>query len=427
MDILRRIGCRSCGTILAPVLSLGPIYLSDFPRSAGTRAHPPVPLDLTRCTNPACTLVQLAHTTPPDWMFRQYWYRSNVNESMRAELADIVRDATSRVDLPHHAVVVDIGANDGTLLQQYPQGLTTVAWEPAANLYEALRPHANVLYPEYFHVEADSWGLESKARIISVVACFYDLDDPHVFLEGITRILHPEGVLVIQQAYLPAMLAATAFDNLCHEHLTYQDLRSLEAMLEPHGLRVFDVVERAINGGSFRALIGFADHWGAREAVEALRRKELAFYADRPRVFEAFAHKVERVKAQLQAILAMYTAKGATVDLLGASTKGSTLIQYCGLDARTIRQAWERSPEKWGRYYSVSAIPIVSDEEGRKDPPAVLLSTIWQFRDSLLAREAEYLSKGGRIVFPLPHVETVLYGAQSHTPTYPFPATSPED
>jgi NDP-4-keto-2,6-dideoxyhexose 3-C-methyltransferase len=410
MDTLRRIGCRSCGTILAPVLSLGPIYLSDFPRSAGTRAHPPVPLDLTRCTNPACTLVQLAHTTPPDWMFRQYWYRSNVNESMRAELADIVRDASSRVDLPHPAVVVDIGANDGTLLQGYPQGLTTVAWEPAANLYEALRPHANVLYPEYFHVEADSWGLESKAKVISCAAMFYDLDDPHAFLEGITRILHPEGVLVIQQAYLPAMLAATAFDNLCHEHLTYQDLRSLEAMLEPHGLRVFDVAKRAINGGSFRALIGFASHWGAQERVALLRQQEALFYHDRPRVFEAFAHRVERVKEQLQGVLAGYATVGGVVDLYAASTKANTLLQYVGLDARSIRQAWERSPEKVGRYVGVSAIPIVSEAEGRADPPSALLVGAYQFRDAFLAREHEYMTQGGRLIFPLPVVEVVQYG-----------------
>src|ERR1700682_1439085 len=127
--------CRSCGAALAPVLSLGPTYLSDFPRSAGTKAHPPVPLDLVRCTSPTCGLVQLAHTTPPDWMFRTYWYRSGVNESMVAELKDIVRHACSRVTLQKGDTVVDIGANDGTLLQQYPQDLTIVAWEPAANLY----------------------------------------------------------------------------------------------------------------------------------------------------------------------------------------------------------------------------------------------------------------------------------------------------
>src|ERR1700682_1440755 len=103
-----RTTCRSCGASLVPILSLGPTYLSDFPRSAGTKAHPPMPLDLVRCTSPTCGLVQLAHTTPPDWMFSTYWYRSGVNESMIAELADIVRQASARVSLGPRDIVVDI-------------------------------------------------------------------------------------------------------------------------------------------------------------------------------------------------------------------------------------------------------------------------------------------------------------------------------
>ena len=407
-EILHHLTCRACSSPLQPILSLGCLYLSDFPRSAGTRPHEAIPLDLQRCTNPACTLVQLAHTTPPDWMFRTYWYRSAVNESMIVELADIVREASSRVSLAHNDTVVDIGANDGTLLQQYPEGLCTVAWEPAANLYEVLRPRAKVLFPEYFHADA-SWHIGVQAKVVSAVACFYDLEDPHAFLDGITRILHPDGVFIVQQAYLPAMLAASAFDNICHEHLAYHDLRSMEALLVPHGLHVVDASLRAINGGSFRLTIAHAHPGGhgPYPSVEAMRRSELAFYADRPRVFAAFAHKVERVKEQLQAVLAECSALGKSVDLLGASTKGGTLLQYCGLDARTIRQAWERSPEKWGRYYGTSAIPIVSDIEGRKDPPAALLSTIWQFREGLIAREHDYLAAGGKIIFPLPHVEVV--------------------
>jgi NDP-4-keto-2,6-dideoxyhexose 3-C-methyltransferase len=402
--------CRNCGMGLVPILSLGPITTADFPRSAGTRTHPPVPLDLMRCPSIACGFVQLAHTTPPDWLFRQYWYRSGVNETMRAELADVVEGAMARVTLLPGDTVADIGANDGTLLQQYPESLhlTTVAWEPATNLYEALRPHARVLFPEYFHAGA-RWEESGRAKVATAVAMFYDLDDPHDFLEGITRILHPEGVLVIQQAYLPRMIETTGFDNCCLEHLGYHDLRSMEALLGPHGLQVVDVEERAINGGSFRTVIALKGARHPTPAVEAMRRQELEFYADgRAAVWARFATRVEATKRQLRAVLDGYQHTGGAVDLYAASTKSNTLLQVCGIDARQIRQAWDRSPEKWERYLGGTAIPIVSEEHGRADPPAALLVGAWGFREAFLVREQEYLEAGGRMIFPLPRVETVM-------------------
>jgi SAM-dependent methyltransferase len=411
--IPRRTRCRACNTFLMPVLSLGPINLSDFPRSAETPpAHPPVPLDLMRCPSEACGMVQLAHTTPPDWLFKTYWYRSGVNETMVAELQDIVRQAISRVSLPPElGPVVDIGANDGTLLAQYllvaPNArLFTVAYEPAANLYEALRPRAKVLFPEYFHADA-SWSMFDRARIVTAVAMFYDLEDPHAFLDSITRILHPKGLFIVQQAYLPAMLQATAFDNICHEHLAYHDLHSMEALLEPHGLEVVDVEERSINGGSFRTYIQFQGVTMPTPAVANMRGKERVFFHDRSLIYETFADRVEEVRVQLQGILSAYHHSGGVVDLLGASTKGNTLLQFCGIDHTLIRQAWERSPEKHGRVYGVSGIPIVSEEVGRADRPAALLSTIWQFKEAILQREHAYLSQGGRIILPLPAVESV--------------------
>jgi len=409
--VTRRNTCRSCGALLTHVLDLGDIALADFPRSAGTRRrHPAVPLVLVRCTASTCGLVQLLHTTPPEWMFHLYWYRSGVNETMVAELKDIVAHACTRVDLPPHATVVDIGANDGTLLQQYAAlgqaKLLPVAWEPAANLYEVLRPHAHVLYPEYFAVSAP-WEHTVRARIITAVAMFYDLDNPHAFLDGITKILHPEGVFVVQQAYLPAMLASTAFDNCCHEHLEYYDLRAMEALLAPHGLEVVDVDLRAINGGSFRTTIMFTGAGTVSPHVAAIRDMEARFFQDTPEVYAAFAHRVEDVRTQLRAMLEAYADRGAAVDLYAASTKSNTLLQYCDVDARVIRQAWERSPEKVGRYVGVSGIPIVSEAEGRGDPPAALLVGAWQFKEAFLQREQAYLQQGGRMIFPLPHVESV--------------------
>lgn len=413
-----RTRCRVCGALLLPVLSLGHLHLSDFPNAPDTKAHPAVPLDLCRCSRAACGLVQLAHTTPPSWLYQQYWYRSGVNEAMVAELADIVRQAILLADPPPRSVVVDIGANDGTLLAEYTKPgnlsrhLLRVAYEPAVNLYTELRPHANVLFPHYFQI-ADPWKAESQARIISSIAMFYDLDDPNQFVADIGKILHPDGVWVIQQAYLPAMLQQVAVDNIGHEHLEYYDLKALEFLLDAHGLEVVDVALRAINGGSFRTYVRWKGRQAPTPAVAELRQMEAQLWRDDPSpVFAKFASRALEARRMLRDCLEAYHAEGLVVDALGASTKGNTLLQWCGIDKTWIRQAWERSEHKVGRYVGVSGIPLVSEAEGRANPPAALLCLIWQFRDMLLEREQEYLAAGGSMIVPLPALEVVRHARE---------------
>mgnify|MGYP001222806122 FL=1 len=411
--LLQHTHCRVCAAPLEPSLSLGDLFLSDFPQVATDRAHPAVPLELVRCTGGTCGLVQLAHSTPPAWLYGEtYWYYSGVNDTMRAELLDVVRGAAARTTLPKHAIVVDIGANDGTLLQQYTavvgddHFLLKVAYEPARSHYAALRPHVHVLYPEYFTVD-DPWPLPTKARIITAIAMFYDLEDPHAFVASLTKALHPDGVVVIQQAYLFSMLATTDISNIGHEHLEYYHLAPLEKLLAAHGLEVVDVELRAINGGSFRVCVQFTGRGVVSPRVAERRAEEARLLAIQPLLWQTFIQRAEAIRTQLLALLHAYRDHGTPVDLYAASTKANTLIQWCGVDHRLIRQAWERTPQKVGRYVGVSGIPIVSEAEGRQDPPAALLVGAWQFRDNFLSREAEYLAAGGRIIFPLPYVEVV--------------------
>lgn len=411
--LVARSTCRVCQARLEPVLDLGSLYLSDFPHGATTKAHPAVPLVMARCTGP-CGLVQLCHTTPSDWLYGQYWYRSGVNESMVAELRDIVVQALKRVEVPPHGVVVDIGANDGTLLAQYetlaPKAIR-VGYEPARNLYEACRPHASVLYPQYFRV-AEPWASSTRAKVVTAIAMFYDLDEPHQFVEDVTKVLAPDGVFIIQQAYLPSMLANTAYDNCCHEHLEYYSLTSLVYLLHQHGLEVMDVELRAINGGSFRVYVQSArgDRIPSPRVAACLEEERVLFGImdkGQPWVYHAFATAVEHSRQQTREVLAAYQHAGGVVDLYAASTKVNTLLQFCGIDSTHVRQAWERSPEKWGRHVGVSRILIVSEAVGREDPPSALLVGAWQWRDYFVKREQAYVKAGGRLIFPLPSLEVV--------------------
>jgi NDP-4-keto-2,6-dideoxyhexose 3-C-methyltransferase len=405
--------CRACGDYLETILHLGHLHPSAFP-ALGEAPHPAAPLDFCRCKR--CRLVQLRHTVDPDLMFKdQYWYRSSINEVMRAELADIVAGAIARVPaFTTKDLVVDIGANDGTLLAAYRthppvHGVTRIAFEPARNLQAALAPHAEVRIPDYFPQGLGQLHLQGRCKVISSIACVYDLDDPGAFAAAIADCLTPDGVWVVQFQDLAAMVNACAFDNICFEHLCYYSLHSFEQVIAPFGLEVVDAEIRAINGGSYRLWVQQAGgplttRAGGLSRLLTVRRKEAG--CDDWDTLERFAWRVGEARRQIQAAVEAELTAGGVVDAYGASTKFNTLLQYCGLGPDVIRQAIERSPEKWGRA-TATGIPIVSEDAGRADPASAWLVGIWQFRAAILQREAGYLGQGGRLIFPLPVVDVI--------------------
>jgi hypothetical protein len=237
----------------------------------------------------------------------------------------------------------------------------------------------------------------------------YDVDDLHTFVDAVKFVLHPEGVWIIQFQDLAQMLAQTAFDNICHEHLTYPRLEDLVHLVAGAGLVVKDVEPRAINGGSLRVVVQHrADGQGQprtptrRVSAQIAREREICTW----QALELFAWRVSEVKRILQGTIIELQRRGWTIDLYAASTKANTLLQYRGLDGRLVRRAWERSLEKVGRT-TVTGIPIVSEATGRADPPSVLLLGAWQFREAFVVREAAYLEAGGTMLAPLPVVELI--------------------
>lgn len=399
--------CRHCAAPLDSILDLGELALSNFPPLGASiiPSHPRAPLDLCSCR--LCHLVQLRHTVPPDTLFRQYWYRSGINESMVAELQDVARAALARVGrLSMLDVVLDVGANDGTLLKAfYPTDGLRMAYEPAFNLFTPLRSHCDVLVNDYFPAGLDNHkGLFGRVKILTSIACFYAVDTPHRFIEAVQALLHPEGVWIVQFQDLHAMEEATAFDNITFEHLFYPSLAAIERLLVPHGLIVIDAEARSINGGSLRLTI---QHMGkpVNPSVAALRKAESN--CEDWSVLSQFAWRVGQMKEQIVGTVESLLDQAGTIDLYAASTKSNTLLQYCGLGGDQIRQAWERTPEKIGRT-TVTGIPIVSEDEGRADPPDVLLVGAWQFRSVFLKREADFLAAGGSMIFPLPQCEVVM-------------------
>ncbi len=404
-DVVARTLCRDCGGLtFDTVLNLGTLAISTFPLDA-IEPLAKAPLELVQCARPTCGLVQLRHTVNPAILFQgAYWYRSGINETMVAELRSIVAQACTYSGVRRGSVVVDIGANDGTLLQEYGPDVHRIAVEPSATFTEDLVvvrgfEHWARFFPDPQLIEE----YLGTVRAVTSIACFYDLDDPHAFIQGVADLLAPDGVWIVQFQDLAQMLQATAFDNLCHEHLTYLSLRSIEHLVSVHGLEVVHAERRAINGGSLRCVVMPRGAGHVSSTVTDLRKLE-----DGCQDWETlakFSWRVGQAAAQVRACVQAARSLEKTIDLYGASTKGNTLLQVAALGPQEIRQAWERSPAKWGRE-TVTGIPIVSEEDGREDPPDLFLCGIWQFRDAVLQREKDAL-KGRAIIFPLPQVEVV--------------------
>lgn len=386
--------CRSCGSSrLDRVISLGMHAISDFVEDPTTLER--APLVLVRCHD--CTLVQLQHTVPRDRLYRNYWYRSGVQEAMVAALREVVEDACHRVDIQPGDQVMDIGANDGTLLRQYPSSLKRFGVEPAKNLYVDACRGGNAILPDYWPPAYPL--INMQAKIITTIAMFYDLDDPNAFVAAVRDCLATDGIWVIQMAYLPEMLRQNAFDNICHEHLEYYSLWSLQQLLWRHRLRIVDYSFNAVNGGSIRVIV---KHGPPGVDIPEVPIGGSWEQGD----MRGFARRVEREKQAMIASLENKRALGQVVIGYGASTKGNTLLQYYGIGPELLPAIADRNPDKWGKK-SATGIPIISEEEMRRQRPGYLLALPWHFIDAFREREKSLLAEGTRFIVPLPRLREV--------------------
>ncbi|MFC9914411.1 class I SAM-dependent methyltransferase [Streptomyces sp. NPDC059862] len=400
--------CRVCGNrSLLPVLDLGSQALTGiFPRDRDEEV-PVAPLELVRCSPEGCGLVQLRHTADLSLMYGDnYGYRSGIRPFMINHLGGKVEAVTRLVDLDAGDLVVDIGSNDSTLLRHYPaDGPTLVGIDPTGEKWRRYYPEHVDLIADFFSREVFGarYG-ERKAKVVTSIAMFYDLPDPLKFMRDVHDILADDGVWMLEMSYLPSMLAATAYDVICHEHLEYYALRPIEWMAERVGLSVIRAEVTDVYGGSLCLTLAKSSsgHTVDEAGIERLRKQEEALGLDTMAPFEAFAARVGEHRAELRGFLADSRAAGKLTLGYGASTKGNVVLQYCGLDEGDLPCIGEVSPDKAGRFTPGTRIPIVSEQEALSQKPDQLLVLPWVYRDGYVEREQDYLARGGRLVFPLP-------------------------
>lgn len=419
--IIERKTCRISNEKLVDLFSLGKLHVSNFlPLHEEPKSEP---VELKLCLAPKSGLVQLAHTTPADYMYSHYWYRSGTNASMTNELRQIAESIQNQINLEKDDIFVDIGCNDGTLFKFVDPRIIRVGFDPTINVSEEAKEHASLVIQDYFNYTAykkSRYG-KRKAKVITSIAMFYDLEDPHVFVKNVYKILDKDGLWVIQMSYLPLMIRQLAFDNTCHEHLEYYSLTSLKYLLDQHGFKIVDCQLNDINGGSFRiymrkngadptkfATAPFRDV--AQHRVESILAHEKTLGLDKKKIYLDFYKKIENLKKQTLDFIKKERKAGKTIWGYGASTKGNTLLQWFGLDNTLIEGIAERSPKKFGHKTVGTNIPIYSEEEMRKRQPDYLLILPWHFISEFKTREANYLRKGGKFIVPCPRFEIISIG-----------------
>lgn len=399
--------CRNCkSSNIIEIISFGDQYVSNFVKSEEEQGIK-VPLDLVLCEN--CKLLQLRHSAPSELMWGdQYWYKSGISSIIKNDLKDIVNQSKKIVNLKEKDIIVDIGCNDGTMLEFYDKGIL-VGFEPAKNVAEEAKQKGFKVINNFFNAQDFKEKFPNKkAKLITAISMFYDLEDPNKFLQDIVSVLDEKGIFVMQQNYLVSMLKQNAFDNICHEHKEYYSFQSLKNLLDKHGLEIFDVYLNDINGGSIRTYIKLRDNKeiklleGAEKRLSEVEEKEAKIGLDTLKPYKDFASRVNSIKNELVSFLKKEKAKGKTICIVGASTRGNVSLQFFDLGPDIIHSIADANPDKWGKKTIGTLIPIHSPEEIRKINPDYLLVMIWHLFEQIKENEKEYFEKGGKFILPLP-------------------------
>ncbi len=406
-----RTTCRMCyAPQLMPLFSLGMQYVNNFIHKEDLHKCPKAPLELVMCAN--CSLVQLKHTAPQELLYsRFYWYKSGVTDTMKKALREITEKAEKMFALKAGDVVLDIGSNDGTMLRTYVvPGLVMVGVEPADNLAEEGKVGLTHFIHDFWTFENYWKAVGKKAKVVTAIGMFYDMEDPNQFVADAARVLTDDGVFIAQLMCLKNMLDSNDVGNICHEHLEYYSFASLEYLFNKNGLEIIDVEINEVNGGSYRV---YCRRKGARTqaapgAAERIRKvKESEEGLQDRKVFDEFYGRLEENKKKCVEFIQQETTRGKKVWVYGASTKGNVILQYYGLTPELIHGASERTSFKWGKYTVGSMIPIFSEEEARKAQPDYFLVLPYAFFKEFYSREAEWRSKGGKFIVPLPEFKVV--------------------
>ena len=403
--------CRLCAASLRTTfvdLGKSPLCESYLRAEDLNRMEPFYPLHAWVCDE--CFLVQLEEYVSGGEIFTEYAYFASFSDSWLDHVRRYADMISERLGLGPRSRVIEIGSNDGYLLQWFvAKGIPVLGIDPAVNVVQ----------------QAIARGVPSMARLFTadlarelaadgtqgdlvcgknVLAQVTDLND---FVEGLRVILKPGGVVTVEFPHLMRLMEENQFDTIYHEHFSYFSLLTAERLFAAHGLTLFDVEEVPTHGGSLRVYACHADDAtrSVDERVTELRARERTAGFDRLERYASFTRQVHETKRRLLEFLIAAKRAGKSIAGYGAPGKGNTLLNYCGIRTDFIEYTVDRNPYKHGRFLPGTHIPIFPPERIFETRPDYVLILPWNVKDEIMTQMAGIREWGGQFVVPIPDVK----------------------
>ncbi len=409
-EVIKLEVCRVCESRnLLLFLQLGPTPVPNGFLKAHHRhrAEKFYPLDVCFCKN--CGLVQLAHVVSPKVMFKNYVYIPSTSETMLTHFAALARQAIKKLNTEEGDLVLDIGSNDGTLLNSFKaQKMRILGVDPAENLAKKANQDGVQTICALFTKELakEIRKKNKEAKIITatnVVAHVHDLDN---FLEGIKILLSDDGLFISEFPYLLDLLEKVEFDTIYQEHLSYFSIYPFEKLLVKHGLTLIDVQRVPVHGGSVRVFVSKKPSSVSRRVKKILQLEKKREILS-SQTYLKFRKQVDRVRHELVQLLWGLRLKNKKIVGYGASAKGNIILNYCRIGPETLDYIVDSIPYKQGKYTPGMHIPIYPEAKLLEDMPDYTLLLAWNFADEIIKKQAEYRKKGGKFILAIPKLAIV--------------------
>jgi len=393
--------CRVCdSTALEPVLDLGDQpWCNHFLTKDKIGKEPFYPLRLFFCTK--CATSQLDYTVKKEVMFGDHTYLSGVTKSLSDHFKQVATDVDAKFFRDHtQKSVLDIGSNDGTQLKHFKSlGYDVLGVESSKTTAKIAEDAGIPTRNEFFNLDSIE-KIGRKFDVINASGVFFHLEELHSVTKAIKKGLKDDGVFVVQFLYMKSILENDAFDQIYHEHLLYYSLKTIEILLNRHGLSMFDARLAPIHGGS---IIGYVGHQGARSEtarLKAMRAEEVQSGCNQIDAYHSFAKRVAAMKERNVEMLKKARAEGKRVFGMGAPVKGNTLLNYFGVGPDLIECLLEKNTLRRDLYSPGMHIPILIEGEV-PETPDIFYVLAWNFKKEILANNQALLDRGIEFFFPI--------------------------
>ena len=410
VKVTRRKTCRLCdGSRLELVVPLAPTPVAEkyATKEELEQPTPSYPLDLYICRD--CGHVQMLDVVDPAFLFADYTYQSGKTKKIVEHFDEIAETTLRRYNITG-GLAVDIGSNDGTLLSRFKlRGMLVLGVDPAKEIAAKATESGVPTITDFM-----SLGLAKKIKLehgAASVVCAFNVfahnDDIAGMADSIRELLAPGGVFVFEASYLLDILDRMLLGTIFHEHVSHHSVKPMVSFLKRHGLELIDVQRNSIQGGS---IVGTVQLVGGphpvAKTVGDLLEIEQARKLDQPETLKKFSQDLQKLKGQLEAMMADLKRQGKTIWGFGAARSGTTLIAQMNL-AKVITHIVDDSPDKQNKFSPGDHIPILPTKALYEQMPDYVFILAWIHAQPIINNNRAYLERGGRFILCVPEIRVV--------------------